>query len=83
MGAKTYKGVVRIAGKEYPCEVIDGVRYIDGVTVWEFMKRLDSTTIGNLAKIGKTAVEFEKAGVNFPAQKTLDSLEQNNKSKMN
>lgn len=79
---ETHKGVVRIAGKEYPCEVIDGVRYIDGMTVSEFMETLDTDTLIKLAKIGKTAIEFEKAGVDFPAQKTLNSLEQNNESKM-
>ena len=37
---KKYKGTVRIDGKEYPCEVKNGVRYINGMTVDEFYNTL-------------------------------------------
>lgn len=32
-----YKGKLTLGNKEYECEVIDGVRYIDGKTVDEFI----------------------------------------------
>lgn len=35
-----YKGKLTLGNKEYECEVIDGVRYIDGKTVDEFYNEL-------------------------------------------
>lgn len=83
MEQKEYRGAVRIGGKEYPCKVVDGVRYINGLTVNDFFNTLDIDTIINLAKIGEAAIEFEKSEINFHAQQTLECLEQNNKSEMN
>lgn len=74
-GDKEYKDKVLIGGKEYACEVIDGVRYIDGKTTDEFVRTLDIDTIRNLSVVGFCAVECEKKGVDFSAKKTLDCLE--------
>lgn len=58
--ATNFKGKVSIAGKEYNCEVVNGIRYIDGVTVSEFAKRLSSAEILELAMVGACAVDSEK-----------------------
>lgn len=52
-----YKGKVSIAGKEYTCEVINGVRYIDGVTVYEFAKRLSKMEFIELSTDVKKYIE--------------------------
>lgn len=62
---KEFKGKVCISGKEYTCEVINGVRYIDGVETSEFMKRLSIKDILQLSNIGAAAVDAEIEGVDF------------------
>jgi hypothetical protein len=56
---KQFKGKVSIAGKEYTCEVINGVRYIDGVTAYEFAKRLSTMEFIELSEVGSKALEAE------------------------
>lgn len=58
--ATNFKGKVSISGKEYNCEVVNGIRYIDGMTVSEFAKRLSSAEILELAMVGADAIDAEK-----------------------
>lgn len=60
-----FKHKVSIAGKEYVCEVIDGVRYIDGVTVSEFYSRLSPMEIAELARVGAAALDAERRRQSF------------------
>lgn len=60
-----YKGKISIAGKEYTCEVINGVRFIDGMTVFEFMKRLSTLELIELYEVGYAALEAEKENREF------------------
>jgi hypothetical protein len=60
MKNKTYTGQVSIGDKNYDCEVIDGVRYIDGKTVDEFYNTLPVEEIIKLAMVGVAAIENEK-----------------------
>lgn len=61
---KEYKGVLKLNGKEYKCEVIDGVPYIEGMRHDEFIDFLadkgDWTAISDLAIIGMQAVKDKK-----------------------
>lgn len=62
---KQYKGKVLIAGKEYNCEVIDGIKYINGVTVSEFAKHLSPAEIFELANVGAAALDAERENRKF------------------
>jgi hypothetical protein len=53
---------IKIDGKTYPCEVIDGERFIDGKTADEFMRSLPPETLMRLAQVGKTALKDERDG---------------------
>jgi hypothetical protein len=56
-----YKGEIIINGK--PCEVRQlGSIYINGMSVEDYVKSLDITTIMNLAVVGTQAVIDEKKG---------------------
>lgn len=57
-----YKGKFKLNGKQYSCEVINGIAYIDGKTVSEFVKTLDSVTLSEFAKVGRQALIDEKNG---------------------
>lgn len=68
------KGKITIGGKTYECEVIDGIRYVDGKTIDEFMRTLPIEDIINVAMAGasvntrvsprKLLKEIEKNEVN-------------------
>lgn len=75
---KQYKGQIRVAGRTYECEVINGVRYIDGMIVDEFYESLDPITRMKFALLGATAIDCEKQGVDIPKQKTLDAMDDKN-----
>lgn len=70
-----HKGKVTIAGVEYSCEVIDGVRYIDGKTVGEFLKTLSREAVFNLAAVGSVAVKAERDGLEISPAAVLKSIE--------
>ncbi len=55
-----YKGKVRISGKEYDCEVIDGERFINGQTVEVFLASLDVETKKDMASVGRKALADEQ-----------------------
>lgn len=72
-----FKGKITIAGKTYDCEVRNGVRYIDGVTSDEFIKRLPFDEVLNLCMTGIVAVEAEKGGIDVSAKRVYESFDQN------
>lgn len=53
---------IQIGTKKYSCEVKDGVRYIDGKTVDEFLKMLPLDEVIKMAKVGTMALEDEIQG---------------------
>jgi len=75
---KQYKGTVMIGGKPIECEVKNGVPYIDGKTVDEFMKTLTPEQIMQFAVVGKAVVEDKIDGVGKPRspQKMLNEFHQ-------
>lgn len=75
---KQYKGQICIAGRTYECEVINGVRYIDGKTVEEFYQSLDPITRMKFALLGAAVIDCEKQGIDIPKQKTLDAMDEQN-----
>lgn len=70
-----HKGRVTIAGVEYLCEVVDGIRYIDGKTVEEFLKTLPREAVFNLAAVGSVAVKAERDGLEISPSAVLKSME--------
>lgn len=54
-----YTGTIRLAGKDYKVKVVNGVRYIDGKTVDDFIKTVDTQTFLDLAELGKKALDDE------------------------
>ena len=55
-----YKGKLTLGNKEYECEVIDGVRYIDGKTVDEFYNELPIEEVIKLVRVGFETLKAEK-----------------------
>lgn len=56
------KGKIRLSGKEHEVKIIAGKRYIDGMTVDEFMETLDPITLMELAEVGRQTLIDEKSG---------------------
>lgn len=54
---KEYKGQCAIAGKKYDCEVRNGVRYINNMTVDNFIKTLSFEEVLQAAVVGKAVIE--------------------------
>ncbi len=44
---------IELNRKYYSCQVIDGVRYVDGMPLAQFLKDLDTDSLREAAKIGK------------------------------
>ena len=57
-----YKATVVICGKKHAVEVRNGIRYIDDMTVDEFLKTLDPLTIIDFANVGIAKVHDVVAG---------------------
>ena len=64
---KVFKGKIKFGNKEYDCEVRDGIRYIDGKTVDEFLKTLDSGYLRILANKGLRTIN-KKKGLNYESR---------------
>ena len=60
-----YKDKLTLGNKEYECEVIDGVRYIDGKTVDEFYNELPIEEVIKLVRVGFETLKAEKNGEAF------------------
>jgi len=74
---KQYTGVIKINGKSYSVEVINGEQFIEGKTVDEFLKTLPSTDLIDLMKLGGLVVEKEIIGKGtIKKQKFMDELYQ-------
>lgn len=63
---------IQIGGKKYPCEVKNGIRYVDGKTVDEFMSTLSFNELLDLAMLGKKVSKGLKSG---SPQATLHAIE--------
>lgn len=63
---KQYKSEIIIDGLSYTCEVIKGVRFINGMTVTDFLDYIksNSATMNRLAQIGTQAIKDEAEGRN-------------------
>jgi hypothetical protein len=66
---KKFKGRFYFDGKYYNCEVIDGIRYIEGKTVDEFMGTVTDEQNARIARVGKMAIEDEIKAINPPKGK--------------
>lgn len=51
------KGTVIINGKEVDVAVINGVRYIDGKTVEDYMKTMDESTLLDYMQVGMAVAQ--------------------------
>lgn len=65
------KGKISIGGKTYECEVIDGIRYVDGKTIDEFMDTISIEDVMNLAIVGSSA------GTKVSPRELLKTIEKN------
>lgn len=74
---KVFKGKATISGRTYDVEVRDGIRYIDGVTVDEFHKRLSESEIRDLARVGAEAVDAEREGKPYSPQARINEIQTN------
>lgn len=71
------KGNITLNGKKYSVEVINGKRLIDGKTVEEFVKSLDTITVAELANVGFQALKDENNGTKTNSyQKMMDRFHQ-------
>jgi hypothetical protein len=71
---KEYKSKIILNDKEYDVEVKNGVRFIDGKTVDEFMKGLDTITLLEFAEVGKIALADEKNGTTRSYQNMMNDF---------
>lgn len=74
---KEYKGKATISGRTYDVEVRNGIRYIDGVTVDEFTRRLSQSELLYLALIGAEAVDAERECKPYNPQSRLNEIQTN------
>ena len=69
---------IKLNGKEYDCEVRDGVRYVDGMNPDEFVNYLvkngDWTALSDLAKIGMKVIKDIKQNKISSYQQIADEL---------
>ncbi len=70
-----YTGEVTIAGKKYQCEVINGVPYIDGMTVDAFIDTLPIETLVDAAIVGR-ALSWNNKKVSPSPQQMFNELHQ-------
>jgi hypothetical protein len=54
--------IIKISGREYKVEVINGKRFIDGMPIDDFLKTIDPLTMIDLANTGFAAVHDEIKG---------------------
>ncbi len=47
---------IKLNRKYYSCQVIDGVRYVEGIPLAQFLKTLDKDTLREAAKIGRAII---------------------------
>lgn len=66
---KKYEGVVELGGKKFTVSVVDGVRYIEGQTIDEFMESCSTETLHALSKLGAIAMQDSISGKKVPAKK--------------
>lgn len=66
---KKFKSKFVLDGKTYECEVIDGVRYVEGKMVDEFFETLADDQKLRFARVGKMALDGEKRGIKPPKKK--------------
>ena len=71
---KVFKGIATIAGKKYPCEVRNGIQYIDGKTVDEFMDTLPADVLMDMARVGAGFIDAKKEGRNFSPQEAANDI---------
>ena len=64
-----HKGKIRIGKTTYDCEVKNGIRYVDGMTVEKFWGTLSEEDKLTMEKVGKMALEDEKKGITPPKGK--------------
>jgi len=55
-------GIVTINGKKYPTTVDRGERFINGLSVEDFIATLDLETVAELSIVGQRALIDEKRG---------------------
>ena len=60
-----YKGQITLCGITYNVEVINGVRYINGKTVPDFVDTLSIEQVREFAKIGARALDAERNGEEY------------------
>ena len=74
------KSKITLNGKEYDCEVRDGIRYIDGMVSTEFIDFLTKNgewmALSDLAKIGMKVIQDIKQKQSRSYQKMADELYQ-------
>lgn len=78
-----FKGTVRIEGKTYSCEVINGERFIDGKPIDEFMETLHPQTVEDMAVIGKHALIQERENLPFIEGQLQDMADSLHKRRVN
>lgn len=75
METKEYKGIITIGGKEYQCEVIDGIAYANGMIIDEFIKTLPYEDLMNTALMGAMITDCKNDGIDVSPKAILQSIE--------
>ena len=68
----SYSGVLTIQGKKYNCQVVNGVSFVEGQPIDDFLDTLDYKALVELCKVGISILRNEG---NSP-QKMMDEFHQ-------
>ena len=71
-----YKGKITLGNKEYECEVIDGVRYIEGKTVEKFVAELPDEEFNALFVVRVKALKAKKNGEPFSPKEEYQRIKE-------
>jgi hypothetical protein len=72
MEKKSYTGVFTLAGKKYTCQVVNGVRFVEGKPIEEFLDSLPISEKLELIQVGLKVVKND----NTSPQKVLNEIHQ-------
>jgi len=69
---KSHNGVFTLAGKKYTCQVVNGVRFVEGKPIEEFLESLPISEKLELVQVGLNVTKDK----NTSPQKVLNEIHQ-------
>lgn len=83
MMSQKSSGTFKFNGVEYKCSVVDGVRYINGLSVNDWIDELSPRDLQDFAVVGQRVMQDMKNGVNTPHGALQEMLNERHSSRNN